>query len=254
MIHRLAALLTAFLPDSIIVFMARATGKSKLTPTEKRVEREFIASLGIRSAKSARPGIGKIVAMVGSIGSGKSSVAEAFARDLPAVVVEGDAIRVLLRKAGASYDRVWEIGKNAAIAATENGVNVIIDGDASRAEQRKILTEAARSIHANVIFVRAVCRNFDILLGRIIAGHYTDDSFFGGANTLWRGSAQERGAIVKMRELISLLRRHYRPEKTKYPGRDNWQPKKFSFVDFEIDTTNEKKWPEEVKKIAKQIR
>lgn len=244
--------LTEFLPTSIIVFMAKVTGKSKLTTVEKRVQEEFITHLGIEPSKGARSG--KIVAMVGSIGSGKSSVAEALAKELGAVVIEGDAIRMFLRKAKAGYDHAWEIGKNAVKAAAENGRNVIIDGDASRAEQRKMLLAAAKNIDADVIFVRTICGDFDVLLGRIIVGPYTEHSFFGGANTSWKGPFQERGAVVKIREFFSLLRRHYRPQKTQYLGRDNWVPKTFSFVDFAIDTSDEKRWPEEVKKIAKQIK
>lgn len=246
--------LTEFLPASILVIMAKVTGKSRLTAIERRVQGEFIAGLLLDRESGQKTSQPKIVAMVGSIGSGKSSVAQALAKELPAVVVEGDAIRVLLRKAGVGYDRVWEIGRQAAMAAVKSGKYVVIDGDASPAEQRKILIETAKRANAEVIFVRAVCRDLDVLIERIFTTPYPEDSFFGGAGTTAKGSADQRGAVVKMREFISLLRRHYRPEKTKYPGRDNWMPKKMSFVGYEVDTTDEKAWPIEVKRISKQIK
>lgn len=247
MIHQL----TEFLPACIIVFMANVTGKSKLTNVEKRVQEEFIASLGLKSTKGARPG--KIVGIVGLVGSGKSFVARALAEASPAIVVEGDAVRVRLREAGASYDRAWKIYENAAIAIAERGAHVVIDADYIAAEKRASLNQAAEKVRVNVVYIRTIC-DFDVMIGRMIAASYPEDSFFGGASTQWQGTADQRGAVVKICELIMRLPSHYRMEETKYPARYQWVPRKFSFVHFVVNTTDEKKWPEKIKTIAKQIR
>lgn len=251
MIHRLVALLTAFLPDSIIVFMAHITGKSKLTAAEKRVQEEYIAHLGIGLTKSARSG--KIVAMVGLIGSGKSRIAQGLAKEFPAIIIEGDAVRVCLREAGASYDRAWKICENAAIAVTESGAHVVIDADYFAAEKRASLNKAAKKAGVDMVYLRTFC-DFDMMIGRMMAASYPEDSFFGGASTQWQGTADQRGAVVKLREMMSRLPSYFQAVRTKYPGRYKWVPRKFSFVDFTVDTTNEKKCSEEVKKIAKRIR
>lgn len=244
------ALLTAFLPDSIIVFMAKVMRKTKLTEKEQEVQRKFIEGLGLSEKKDAP---GRIVGIVGLIGSGKSRIAQGLAKEFPAVIVEGDAVRVCLREAGVSYDRAWKICENTAIAAAERGAHVVIDADYIAAEKRASLNRAAKRARVDVVYLRTIC-DFDVMLGRMIVASYPERSFFGGASTGWEGTADQRGAVVKIRELIMRLASHYKMEETKYPARYQWTPRKFSFVDFTVDTTNEKKWPEEVKKIAKQIR
>ena len=64
-----------------------------LTKKERSAENSFQAKLGIRKRKTKKP---LIVAMIGLVGSGKSSVARELARHIGATVVEGDAIRVEL--------------------------------------------------------------------------------------------------------------------------------------------------------------
>lgn len=242
--------LTAWLPDSIIVFMAKVMRKTKLTAKEREVQQKFIEALGLLEKKDTP---GKIVGIVGLIGSGKSRIAQALAKTLPAIVVEGDAVRMCLRDAGASYDRTWKICENAAIAAAGSGAYIVIDADYIAAEKRASLNQAAKNARMEVIYLRTMC-DFDVMIGRMIAASYPEDSFFGGASTQWQGTADQRGAVVKIREFIMRLAGHYKMEKTKYPTRYAWTPRKFSFVHFIIDTTDEKKWPEEVKRIAKQIR
>lgn len=243
--------LTKFFPASIIMFMANVTGKSKLTAAEKRAQGEFIASLDIGSTKSIRPG--KIVAMIGLIGSGKNAAAQALAKELPGIVVEGDAVRVRLREAGAGYDRAWKICENTAIAAAERGAHVVVDTDYVAAEKRASLNRAAKGAGVDVVYLRTIC-DLDMMIGRMIMAPYPEYSFFGGASTQWQGGGDQRGAVVKIRELIMRLASHYKMEKTKYPARFQWVPRKFSFVHFIVDTADEKKLPGEIKKIVKQIR
>lgn len=249
--------LTAWLPDSIIVFMANVTGKSKLTTTEKCVQKEFIVSLGVEPSKSAWPG--KIVAIVGLLGSGNSSVARVLANAFPAVVIEGEVVHTLLREAGASQDRAWKISENIAIAVADKGKNVIIDADFVQPEKRKSLLYAAKHKDINVLFVRVTC-HVEMINYRIVKASYREGSFFPGANPtskelkeIWSTlDANTRGMIIKKKEMQRRLLNHYRWQGGTHGGK--LMLKKMPFVNFEIDTTDEKKWPEEVKRIVKQIR
>lgn len=248
MLHRL----TEFLPACIIVFMIKVSRKAKLKPAEEKVQKEYIARLGLAEKKNgARPG--KIIGIIGLVGSGKSAIARILASELPGIIVEGDAVRVMLREAGASYDRTWKICENIAIAAAGSGAHVVLDADYFAAEKRASLNHASKDAGIYALYLRTFC-DFDVMIGRMITASYPENSFFGGASTQWQGTADQRGAVVKIRELIMRLPSHYKMEKTKYPARYQWMQRKFSFVHFVVNTTDEKKWPEEVRKIAKQIR
>lgn len=243
--------LTVWLPHFIIVLMAKITGKSKLTEREKEAQQKFIENLHLPEKNNGYAG--KIVAMVGLIGSGKSRIAQALAKEVPAIIVEGDAVRIRLREAGAGYDRAWKICENTAIVAAGQGVHVVVDADYIAAEKRASLNQAAKKAGIDVIYLRTIC-DFDVMIGRMMASSYPEHSFFGGASTIWQGTADQRGAVIKIRELIMRLASHYEMEKTKYPARYQWVPRIFSFVDFIVNTTDEKKWPKRLEKIAKQIR
>lgn len=247
MIHRL----TEFLPARIIVFMIKVSRKAKLKPAEEKVQKEYIAHLGLAEKKDgARPG--KIIGIIGLVGSGKSAIARILASEFPGIIVEGDAACVMLREAGASYDRAWKICENIAIAAAGSGAHVVLDADYFAAEKRASLNQAAKDAGVDVLYLRTIC-DMDVMIGRMIMASYPEHSFFGGASTMWRGTLDQCGAVVKIRELIMRLASHYKMEKTKYPARYQWMPRKFSFVHFVIDTTDEEKWSKKVKKIAKQI-
>lgn len=250
--------LTKFLPPSIIMFMAKIMGKSKLTAVEKRVQEEFISGLDFSGSKTSSP---KIVAMVGLLGSGNSSIARVLTDALSAIVIEGEIVHTLLREAGANQDRAWKVSENAAIAAAEKGKNVVIDADFVQPEKRKSLLYAAKQIGVNVLvfFVRATS-HLEMVDYRIMTASYKEDSFFPGANPtckelkdIWSTlDANMRGMIIKKKEMQRRLLNHYRWQSGKHGGK--LMIKKMPFVDFEVDTTDEKKWPEKVKKIAKQIR
>lgn len=243
--------LTALMPDSIIVFMAKILGKTKLTEIERKIQETYIDSFGLQRKGGQS---GKIVGIVGLIGSGKSAVAQALAKELLGVIVEGDAVRVRLREAGAGYDRAWKICENIALAmAAKYGKHIVIDADYIATEKRASLNQAAKKAGIDVLYLRTIC-DFDVMIGRMITASYPEGSFFGGTSTTWQGTADQRGATVKIRELIMRLASHYKMEKTKYPARYRWMSLKFSFVHFVVNTTDEKEWHRKVKKIGKQIR
>ena len=90
-------------------------------------------------------------------------------------------------------------------------------------------------------------------MGRILTASYRGhvEDFFGGASTKWSGSAQSKGAVVKLREMMRRLPQHYRWE-NKVGGR--WVIKNPPCkVLADIDTTNPAEWKNEVTKCAKQL-
>lgn len=252
--------LTEWMPAPIIVVMARIAGKTKLTAVEKRVLKEFIASLDLTGpAKTSQP---KIVATVGLLGSGNSSVANTLADTLSAVVIEGEVIHTRLREAGASQDRAWKIAENAAMTAAEKGRNVILDADFVSTEKRKSLTQAVKhlrtTVFVRVFFVRVTC-DLEMIDYRIIKAPYKEGSFFPGANPtcgelkkLWSTlDTNTRGVLIKKKEMQRRLLNHYRWEGGRHGGK--LLLRNMPFVDFAVDTTNETQWPQHARQIVKQI-
>jgi|SRR3989344_224487 len=62
-----------------------------------------------------------------------------------ATVVEGDAIRVELRRQNERYERTRAIAEHAALEIAKRGGNIILDSDFSDAKKRASLREKARS-------------------------------------------------------------------------------------------------------------
>lgn len=191
-----------------------------------------------------------IIAMVGLVGSGKTSVARDLAKHLRAEVIEGDAIRVWLRKEKLDYKKARAIAEALAEEYVRRGKNVVIDSDFIDANKRKALEKKARMISVRIAYVR-VCVNPDAAIGRIISASYrkSPDDFFGGAASAWKG--KQSGVVVKIREMWRRTPHHYRWNK-KNGG--TWALRKFPFVDFMVDTTDGKTWKKLVVDIARKLK
>ena len=85
--------LTEFILPRIIGVMVHK--REKLTKKERAAQDAFMAKLDIKKRKTEKP---VIVAVIGLVGSGKSSVAQELAKHIGATVIEGDDIRIELRK------------------------------------------------------------------------------------------------------------------------------------------------------------
>lgn len=223
--------------------------KEKLTQKEKKAQDNFLSGLQIRKRKTAKP---TIVAIVGLVGSGKSSVAKALAPLIGATIVEGDAIRVGLRKVGERYEGAGKIAENAGLKVIGRGGNVIFDSDFVDAKKRASLHAEAKKSKARVVFVRTYC-DFDVMAGRVMSAAYQNKvgDFFGGASSKWQG--KNRGAVVKIREMWRRTPHHYRWSAKAAAG-GAWVLKKMPFPIFAaIDTTGQRTWKAEVQKVAKKI-
>ena len=220
----------------------------KLTDKEQRAQKAFVESLTVVSRKTKKP---VMVAMIGLVGSGKSTVAKELAKHISATVIEGDAIRVFLRKEGEKYEGMRKIAENAMEEIIRKGGNVILDSDHIDAKKRASLREKAKKLGAELNFIRTHA-HWDIMVGYALATDYRDtpDDFFGGAPSLYQGDAKTKGAITKTREMWRRTPHHYKWQNT---GGGKWVLKKLPFpVLTTIDTMTDK-WKEEVQKVAKKL-
>jgi predicted kinase len=223
--------------------------REKLTQKEQRAQDSFLAKLDIKKRKTKKP---VIVAIIGLVGSGKSSVAQELAKHIGATVIEGDDIRIELRKQSERYEKSRAIAENAAIKVVKQGGNVILDSDFVDEKKRASVREKARKAGIRLVFVRTHC-DIDVMVGRVLTATYHNrvDDFFGGASSKWTGSEQSKGAAVKVREMWRRTPHHYRWVNQ---GGGKWVLKKFPFAIFaEIDTTDSNSWKRDVEKYAKQL-
>ncbi len=212
-----------------------------LTPGEQRAKQSFLSGLDIKKGNTDKP---IIIAMVGLIGSGKSSVAREIAKHISGTVIEANKIRVCLREEGEDYENVSWIIQRVVIKVIESGGNVIIDSDNIGEDKRLILQAIADEKKAKLFFIRTTC-DFDVMIGRITTTDYNAEGFFGGASTSWQGSEQSQGAVVKMREMCRRTPHHYQWEEK---GGGIWALKLLSFPIFSVvNTTDEETWKKQVR-------
>lgn len=221
----------------------------KLDIRERRVQDECMRKLAIVPRKTKQP---VVIAIVGLVGSGKTSVARELAKFIPAAIIEGDQIRVCLRETKAPYTHVQKIAEDACVQALKKGGNVILDGDYVERKKQTSLREKIKTLKAKLIFIRTFA-DYDVMVGRIVSAKYHNqpEDFFGGAGTKWDGSEQSRGAVVKLRELWRRSPHHYQ---WSADGGGSWKLKKPSFSLYaDIDTTESDAWEKEVEQVARKI-
>lgn len=180
------------------------SSKLQLSIRELSAFQAFLNNMRILRRRTKRPAI---VAMVGLSGSGKSSVASEISRVIGGTVIEGDEIRMELRKRKVSYNNVHFMVDMAVAEVLRGGGNPVIDSDFIDSSKRRTTLSQARRAGAQTCFVRVVCDR-DIMIGRILWSGTND--FFEGAATPWKGSGRERGIVIKLREFWRRTPLHYR--------------------------------------------
>lgn len=221
-----------------------------LNKKELAVRNSLVKKARFSKPKTRRP---IMIVLGGLVGSGKSTVAKELAKETGAVIISADQVRVALRKVKQSYDKVREIYLNIGKEAVKKGNSVIVDSDFTDAAKRnQIKTLAIKTLAKRaklpVYFIRVIC-DIDVAVGRIINNSYSGNDLFGGAATFWRGA--NRGAVVKIREMWRRTPFHY--QWTSQNG-GQFKLKKLLFSIFAtIDTTNDRKWKVQLKKLVKKI-
>ena len=239
--------LTEFILPRIIGVMVHK--REKLTKKEQAAQDAFMAKLDIKKRKTEKP---VIVAVIGLVGSGQSSVAHELAKYIGATVIGGDDIRIELHKQSERYEKSRAIAENAVLEVVKQGGNVILDSDFVDEKKRASVREKARKADVRLVFIRTHCDR-DVMVGRVLTAIYHNRAgdFFSDAFSQFQGSEQSKGAVVKVREMWRRTPHHYR-----WVNRSGgkWVLKKFPFAIFaEIDTTNSDSWKREVEKCAEQL-
>ncbi len=239
----IARLIEWALPPIIGVVVHR---REVLTKKELAAQDSFMAKIQVVKRKTNKQ---VIVAMIGLVGSGKSSVARELAKHIGANVIDGDEIRIELRKQNERYERARAIAEDAALAVVRQGGNAVLDSDFIDPKKRASIREKARKAGVRLVFIRTHA-DLDVMNGRIITAHYANrvDDFFGGAATKWTGNGQSKGAVVKLREMTRRLPLHYR-WRNKVGGK--WEIKNPPCkVLADIDATDQASWKQEVEEYA----
>lgn len=238
--------LIEFILTLIIPYMAKKI--IKLTEKEKSVEEIYKKKIP-KIARHTKKQV--IVAMIGLVASGKSTVAKEIASKIGAGVIEADAIRVELRKIGEKYDNAFLITKNIAQQIIKNGGNLVLDSDFIDPKKRALARNFADQSNVRLVFVRTIC-DIDISIGRAISANsnVSADDFFGGATTPWQG--EKKGSVVKIREMIRRMSLHYKWENA-LGGK--WKLKTISVPLLGvIDTSDNKKWHDQVSKLVSKLK
>lgn len=220
----------------------------RLSPQERSAFDECLRDVPVAPGDQKTP---VVIAMIGLVGSGKSTVAKALAKELNAIIVEGDAIRVKLRKLGARFDHARLIAELLAMEFVERRQNVILDSDFIDDDKRASLRARFANNAVHLQFVRVVCE-FDIAMGRIMTANFKQhpDDFFGGADSAW--TAPNSGSVVKLREMMRRLPNHYAWYSD---GGGRWSPRDLPFrVDETINTSDEDVATEAIRAYAKRLR
>jgi predicted kinase len=227
----------------VIGFAPRRIRKLKFDEEMQQMTYAGCLSMGAKPRTTSVP---IIVAMVGLVGSGKSTVAREFARHTNMLVVEADDVRANFQSKGFSLDRIWAITENIALDMASRGANVIIDSDFIHPFKRASLLNRTREMGINVFFVRVIC-DPDVMFSRLRGSDA--GAFFNGASS--KSTAEDKGRDVRLRDLWRRTPLHYL---WKNKGGGCWTPRELSFELFaEIDTTDHESMYLDIKVQAEEL-
>ena len=200
-------LLSEALLPSIIGLMMHSN--EEILPGDEEVISEYKEGISL-PALTAHP---VAIAMIGLVGSGKSTVATTLAKELSAVVVTNDKIRQLPSKRGGDYARVIFIAEELALDFLRDGYSVIMDSDYVDQDKRASLRAKLNSISIPLYFVRTTAHP-DAQIFRILNEDYTEEVnlFFANASSpaeIHKASPLY-GPTIKLREMLRRLPHHYR--------------------------------------------
>jgi len=219
-----------------------------LNEKEKKVLKTYTNELKVKSRKTKKV---IVVAMVGLVGSGKSSVAAELAKTIGATVINRNYLGMMLRRAKTSQDNTRTIIEQLVLHIIGQNGNVVLDSDYIDLDKRKSLKNSLQKTSVQIVYVRTIADR-DIMLGRIVTNSLSDEDidFFGEASSNWKGTKDIKAKIVKLRELRRRTPRHYN-WLDKSGG--IWEPKKLNFKHHTFDTSNPVSLKKQIQTITKQF-
>lgn len=116
------------------------------------LSQQFIAKLGLPEQKPARP---FVVAIIGLVGSGRTTAAKQIAANIPgAVLVQANSVRFLLKQIALPWGQnVREILKQVGQNLLKQGYGVIFDGNAADEADRKNIAEIVTETGAKSFYI-----------------------------------------------------------------------------------------------------
>ncbi len=126
----------------------------KLTKKETAAQNLFIEKLDIKKRKTSKS---IVIAIIGLVGSGKSSVALELGELIGATIIESDSVRIELRKQGESYEKSRIIVENATAKVIKRGGNVVVDSDFVDKKKREDICKRMLKVGASIFFIRVYC-------------------------------------------------------------------------------------------------
>jgi predicted kinase len=137
----------------IIRPVAKIMGQEKRPEEYDVVYREYREKL-VFPERNVRAEPSTVVCMIGLVGSGKSTVARMIAKRLNAVLINGDAIRVVLRHQEMDYSLARLIAEDLVCEIVGLGYNVVLDSDFIDSRKRASMRALVSTIGADICFVR----------------------------------------------------------------------------------------------------
>lgn len=198
---------------------------------------EFVQKSRISGLKTNNP---VIVAFVGTIGSGKSTIARMLKKYLGWEIIKKDDIRVVLRERGRGFSpaNTHAVADAMLTKILNGGGNAILDSDFVSIPKRKKLEKFAKRFHARIVYIHVACI-IDVALSRLLHARYNPKT------TLFQTST------VAVREYMRRLPLHYRWS----PGGGRWIPKKLSIRLFaEIKMEEPRVWKRKIKYVAEKLK
>ncbi|MEK7208469.1 MAG: AAA family ATPase [Patescibacteria group bacterium] len=124
---------------------------SELSRVEAEVLEEYRKQVLVPAKKSKRQ---FLLAPVGFVGSGKSTVLRELQKKLPFVIVSADEIRKLLKERGEGYDAAHEIMFRAGEYFARQGDSVAYDTHCGRTWKKERIERLAEEISTRVFWIQ----------------------------------------------------------------------------------------------------
>lgn len=217
----------------------------EINAKEKKVLEAYLAKIkAIPRKTSSRV----IVGMVGLPGTNRAEVASLIAKDIGAVLISADDLRLKLGEKKLPYDNVREMLRIGAEEFLKKDCSVLIESDHIDPDKRNRLSKIAKDSEAILVYVRTHC-DMDVMVGNLVSGKHSRKKLFEKTETVWKGA--NRQAVVGLKEVMQRLPLHF--SWSKLEGGE-WVHKNIAFAFAEIDTTNSSKINSQVRSVIPNLK
>lgn len=108
-----------------------------------------------------------VIALVGLVGSGKTTVAQALTQQLAVVRLSNDEARDLLRQRGFNFLHVRELSYRVGYQLMSEGYNLVLDMDCASTKSQKVIAELQREFPRVTVYWVRVTAPEEVILKRL---------------------------------------------------------------------------------------